>query len=103
MVLDQTRSGFTDFTIRRQDDFGNITFTVRPTARKAEWVLHSESTANRRIQRALETVRGTTCYFHPGANMSNYYIGVLGVADDYFPALSAGGWTRATLSITGVS
>ena len=103
IVLDQSRSGFTDYTIRQQDPFGNVTFTVRPTARKAEWVLESQTTANRRIQRALEQVRGVTCYFHPGDGMSSYYLGVLGVADDYFPALAAGGYTRSTLSLTGVS
>jgi len=103
VLLDQSRSGFTDYTLRRQDDFGNVTFTVRPTARKAEWVLESPTNTNRRTQMALEAVRGVTCYFHPGDGMSAFYLGVLGVADDYFPALSADGQTRSTLSITGVS
>lgn len=97
------RSGFTDYSARTVDTFGNVTLIRRAFARKAEWPLVFETTSNRRIQRELEAARGTICYFHPGDHLSQYYIGVLGLADEFYPELSASGTTFATLSLTGVS
>ena len=97
------RSGFTDYSARNVDEFGNLTLIRRASARKAEWPLIFDTAANRRIQRELENARGTICYFHPGDEMANFYLGVLGLADEFFPELSAGGTTFATLSLTGVS
>ena len=53
-ILDGSRSGFTDYTTRTVDDFGNIELIRRPTARKAEWMFAFDTRSNRRIQRALE-------------------------------------------------
>ena len=97
------RSGFTDYSVRTVDAFGNINLVRRPTARRAEWPLVFPTRSNRRIQRELERSRGTVCYFHPGDGMRDFYLGVLGLADDFFPDLAAGGTTYATLSLTGVS
>lgn len=97
------RSGFTDYSARNVDDYGNTTLIRRAFARKSEWPLVFETISNRRIQRELERARGTVCYFHPGDDMGAYYIGVLGLADEFYPELQASGTTFATLSLTGVS
>ncbi len=102
-ILDGSRSGFTDYTKKTVDDFGNISFIKRPTARKAEWVIAFETLSNRRIQRALESARASAAFFYPGDDMSAYYVSVYGVADDFFPQLASGGTTIATLALTGVS
>ncbi|WP_406720436.1 hypothetical protein RPE78_09655 [Thioclava litoralis] len=102
-VLEGSKSGFTDYSRREVDDFGNISIVKRATARKAEWQLSFEATANRRIQRALEQARGAPAYFYPGDDMTPFALAVYGVADDFFPALSGGGHTIATLSLTGVA
>lgn len=102
-VLTDTKSGFTGYTKRVVDDFGNISFTKRPTARKAEWEISFETRANRRIQRALEDAQYAPAYFYPGDDMTDFYVSIYGIADDFYPSLSAGGTTQATLSLTGVS
>ena len=102
-ILSGTRSGFTDYSRKEIDDFGNITIVKRPTARRAEWELSFETRANRRIQRALEDARGAPAYFYPGPEMTDFYVSVYGVVDDFFPALEGGGTTQATLSITGAT
>ena len=103
IVLAGTRSGFTDYSRRVVDDFGNITIVKRPTARRAEWEISFPTRANRRIQRALEEARGAPAFFYPGANMTDFYISVYGVADDFFPVLQVGERTQATLSLTGAA
>lgn len=102
-LQDGTRSGFTDYSRKEVDEFGNITIVKRPTARRAEWNLKYPTTSNRRIQRALEDARGSLAFFYPGEDMVSYYVSVYGVADDFFPPLSSDGHTFATLSLTGVS
>ncbi|WP_339112863.1 hypothetical protein [Thioclava sp. GXIMD2076] len=102
-VLDGSRSGFTDYSRRETDDYGNVSIVKRPTARKAEWQLAFDTAANRRIQRALEQARGAPAYFYPGDGMTPFALAVYGVADDFFPALSGGGRTIATLTLTGVA
>lgn len=102
-VLDGTRSGFTGYTKRDVDDFGNITFTKRPTARKAEWELAFDTKSNRRIQRALEEAQYAPAYFYPGDEMTDHYVSIYGIADDFYPGLSSGGTTKAILSLTGVA
>jgi hypothetical protein len=102
-IVDGSRSGFTDYTTRTVDDFGNIELVQRPTARKAEWLFVFDTRSNRRIQKALESARGTKCFFYPGADMADFYLSVFGVADEFYPSLSAGGTTVDTLSLTGVS
>jgi hypothetical protein len=103
IVLQGTRSGFTDYSRREVDDFGNITIVKRPTARRAEWEISFPTRANRRIQRALEDARGAPAFFYPGPDMVDFYISVYGVADDFFPALQVGDQTNATLSLTGAA
>lgn len=102
-LLDGTKSGFTDYSKRTVDGFGNISITKRPTARRAEWEISFPSRSNRRIQRALEEARGAPAFFYPGDDMIDFYVSIYGVADDFFPGLSSGGTTNATLSLTGVS
>jgi hypothetical protein len=97
------RSGFTDYSARNVDDYGNVTLIRRTFARKAEWPIIFPTRSNRRLQRELENARGTICYFHPGDGMTDFYLGVLGTADEFFPELAAGGTTFATLSLTGVA
>lgn len=102
-ILSGSRSGFTDYTVRNVDDFGNIDLVTRATARKAEWRFIYDTRSNRRIQRELENARGKKCFFYPGENMTDFYLSVFGVADEFYPALDAGGNTIDTLSLTGVS
>jgi hypothetical protein len=102
-ILEGTRSGFTDYSRKEVDDFGNITIVKRPTARRAEWELSFPTRANRRIQRALEEARGAPAFFYPGPDMVDFYVSVYGVADDFFPSLQSGGQTQATLSLTGAA
>ncbi|MFG6604622.1 MULTISPECIES: hypothetical protein [unclassified Sulfitobacter] len=102
-VIGGSRSGFTDYTSRNVDDFGNIELITRPTARKAEWRFVFDTRSNRRIQRELEKARGTKCFFHPGDDMTDFYLSVFGVANEFFPSLDAGGNTIDVLSLTGVS
>lgn len=102
-ILDGTRSGFTGYTRREVDEFGNISFTKRPTARRAEWEISFETRANRRIQRALEDAQFAPAYFYPGDDMTDFFVAIYGIADDFFPSLSGGGSTQATLTLTGVA
>lgn len=102
-VLAGTRSGFTDYSRKEIDDFGNITIVKRPTARRAEWEISFPTKANRRIQRALEDARGAPAFFYPGPDMVDFYISVYGVADDFFPSLQSAEITQATLSLTGAA
>lgn len=102
-ILDGTRSGFTGYTRREVDDFGNISFTKRPSARKAEWEISFETRSNRRIQRALEDAQYAPAYFHPGDGMTDFFVSIYGIADEFFPSLSGGGTTQATLTLTGVA
>lgn len=102
-ILDGSRSGFTDYTTRTVDAFGNIELIRRPSARKAEWMFAFDTRSNRRIQRALENARGLKCFFYPGEGMLDFYLSVFGVADEFYPSLSSSGTTVDALSLTGVS
>ena len=102
-ILDGSRSGFNDYTSRNIDQFGNIELTVRPTARKAEWRFAFDTRSNRQIQRELEKARGIKCFFYPGEDMTEFYLSVFGIAEEFYPSLSAGGTTIDTLSLVGAA
>lgn len=102
-IVDGAASGFIDYSTKLIDDFGNITVYKRPTARKAEWEISFDTRSNKRIQTALQDARGAPAFFYPGDDMTDFYLSVYGVADEFLPRLGAGGKTQATLSLTGVT
>jgi hypothetical protein len=103
IVTENSRSGFTDYSRKEIDAFGNITIVKRPTARKAEWEFIFLTQSNRRIQRALEEARGAPAFFYAGAELAALDLNVYGVVDDFFPALKTGAYTESTLTLTGAS
>ena len=102
-ILAGTHSGFTDYSRKEIDDFGNITIVKRPTSRRAEWQILFLTASNRRIQRALEDARAAPAFFYAGDNLSDFDVSIYGVVDDFFPALSNSTNTEATLTLIGAS
>lgn len=103
-TLSGTTDGFSSFSVRNVDAFGNITIVPRGEAKRTEFEFTFDTRSNRRIQRELSRVRDKPAFFYADEDLVDEMgLLVFGYADDFFPALSSDGTTFATLSVTGVS
>lgn len=101
-TLDGTEVGFRDFSIKEQDEFGNLTITQRGYADTAEFQFKLPTTNVRAVKRVLTQNRATPCVFFADSGMLDTGTVIFGFAEDMSFPLGAGGTTFATLDITGL-
>ena len=103
-LLAGSRSGFNNYNLRTVDAFGNITIVPRAKARKAEYTIAYQTGSHGRILAALEAVADRPTFFVP-QDTALYQMGLLvfGVAEDFYPPLSASGFTTASLEVLGAA
>lgn len=102
-TLDGTEVGFTDFSIKEQDEFGNLSITERGFSDTVDFQFAVPTTDVRRVKRLLTRNRATPCVFWAGSGMLNTGTFVYGFFDDTSFPLSSGGMTFATLDIKGLT
>lgn len=101
-TLDGTEIGFRDFSLKEQDDFGNLTITERGYADTATFVFAMPTNSARFVKRLLVAARATPCVYFADVDMLDTATFVFGFFDDFSVPLSAGGTSTAILEIKGL-
>lgn len=102
VTLDGASIGINDFSIKGQDDFGNLSIIERGFADEVSFPFALATSSARRVKRLLAELRATPAVYFAGEDIPHFGATVFGYYEDFDIPLSRGGTSYATLSITGL-
>jgi len=102
VTLDGAAIGITDFSIKEQDDFGNLSLVERGFAAETSFPFKLPTADALRVKRVLTKLRATPSVYFAGEHITHYGATVFGFYEDFEIPLSSGGTSFATLTIKGL-
>lgn len=100
--LDGTEIGIEDFSIKSEDQFGNLSVTQRGFADLVNFQFSFTTETARRVKRILSDNRATPCVYYADPDIADYGATVFGFYEDFLVPLSAGGTSFGSLDVRGL-